>query len=225
MLGLSITELLANAIALLIGFTVHEASHAWVAYRLGDDTAKRMGRLTLNPLVHLDPIGAIMALLMRFGWAKPTPVNPWRLRYGPRVGGALVAVAGPISNLLLAILAAGLWRLAYAYVSLADMSPLAYTLVFQVLGTIVVLNLLLFLFNLIPLAPLDGNSILNGIVGARAARTLAPLQTYGPQILMGLFLLSFLAPRFNILGTVLYPAMAGLLRLLAGPNLARLFVF
>ncbi len=224
MLGLSITELLANAIALLIGFTVHEASHAWVAYRLGDDTAKRMGRLTLNPLVHLDPIGAIMALLMRFGWAKPTPVNPWRLRYGPRVGGALVALAGPVSNLLLAILAAAFWRLAYAYTGALGLPALAYTLLLQVLGTVVVLNLLLFLFNLIPLAPLDGSSILNGIVGARAAAALRPLQTWGPQILMGLVLISFLAPRFNIIGTVLYPAMAGLLRLLAGPTLARMFV-
>lgn len=225
MLGLSITALLANAIALLIGFTIHEASHAWMAYRLGDDTAKRMGRLSLNPLVHLDPLGTIMALLMRFGWAKPTPVNPWRLRYGPRVGGALVALAGPLSNLLLAAVAAVAWRLAYARVSLADISPLGYTFLFQVLGTIVVLNILLFLFNLIPLAPLDGNSILNGIVGARAARALAPLQTYGPQILMGLFLLSFLAPRFNILGTVLYPAMTGLLRVLVGPTLMNAFVF
>jgi Zn-dependent protease len=221
--GLTIEGLVANAIALLVGFTVHEASHALVAYLLGDDTAKRQGRLSLNPLVHLDPLGAIMALLLRFGWAKPTPVSPWRLRYGPRVGGALVALAGPVSNLLLAILAGVLWRLAVANIATLALPQWALLLLFQVLGTLVVLNLLLFIFNLIPLAPLDGNSILNGIVGARLAHTLAPLQMYGPQILMGLMLISFILPQFNILGRLLYPAGREMARLVGGQTLAYMF--
>lgn len=208
MFNLTISTLVARAIALLLGFSVHESAHAWVAYRLGDDTAKRQGRLTLNPLAHLDPLGAIMALIAMIGWAKPVPINPWRLRYGPRVGGALVAVAGPLSNLLMAALAAIPWRLGYL-----DGAP---KLVLTAVWTFVALNVALFLFNLIPLAPLDGISVLNGIVGRETAAKLTPLRTYGPQILLGLILIGFVIPQLNILGWTLYPAMDAIVRLLLG---------
>ena len=90
--------LLALAVILLVSFPVHEFAHAWVAYRLGDDTAARQGRLSLNPLRHLDPFGALVLIATQaFGWARPVPVAPWRLRYGPRVGHALVSAAGPAS--------------------------------------------------------------------------------------------------------------------------------
>lgn len=204
----TLSGFLARAIAMILGFTLHEAAHAFAAYRLGDDTAQRSGRLTLDPRVHLDPFGAILALLFGFGWARPTPVNPWRLRYGPRVGNALVAVAGPLTNLLIAALAAIPWQL-----GLLAGAPL---FVQRVMLTIVALNVILFLFNLIPLAPLDGISVLNGLVGVRGARALAPLQTYGPQILMGLMLIGFISPRLNLLGAVLYPAMNTLTGLLIG---------
>jgi Zn-dependent protease len=200
--------LVAILVAMLIGLTLHEASHAWVAYRLGDDTAKRAGRLTLNPLRHLDPLGALMVLLVGFGWAKPVPVSPWQLRHGPRVGMALVAAAGPLSNLLLATAAAVLWRLGI----LRDMPQWAGLLV----GVMVSLNVALLLFNLIPLAPLDGSSVLNGVVGGRAAAALAPVQKYGPMILMGLIFIGYFVPQLDFIGRVLGPLMQGLTQLLLG---------
>ncbi len=200
--------LAALLIAMLVGLTVHEASHAWVAHRLGDDTAKQAGRLTLNPLRHLDPLGALMVLLVGFGWAKPVPVSPWRLRYGPRVGLALVAVAGPLSNLLLAMLVALLWRLGL----FADAPRWALTMAW----VFVALNVALLLFNLIPLAPLDGNSVLNGVVGARAAAALAPLRTYGPMILIGLIAIGYAVPQLDIIGRILGPLRQSLVQVLLG---------
>jgi Zn-dependent protease len=184
---------------MLVGLTVHEASHAWVASRLGDDTAKRAGRLTLNPLRHLDPIGSLMVLIVGFGYAKPVPVSPWQLRHGPRVGMALVAAAGPTSNLVIAVAAAALWRL-----HVLSGTPEFVRLLIEVMVT---LNVALLLFNLIPLAPLDGNSVLNGVVGGRVAAALAPLTRYGPMILIGLILIGYVVPRLDIIGRVLAPAI------------------
>ena len=110
-LNFDLPSLLAKAVILLVALPIHEFSHAFVAYRLGDDTAARRGRLTLNPLRHLDPLGSLMIFFVGFGWAKPVPVNPYNLRHGPRAGYALVAAAGPASNLLLAVLVAVLWRI------------------------------------------------------------------------------------------------------------------
>jgi Zn-dependent protease len=200
--------LVAVLIAMLVGLTVHEASHAWVAHRLGDDTAKQAGRLTLNPLRHLDPLGSIMIFLIGFGWAKPVPVSPWQLRHGPRVGMALVAAAGPFSNLLIAIAAATLWRLG-VFAGMPDFVPL-------LIGIMVSLNVALLLFNLIPLAPLDGNSVLNGVVGGRIAAALTPLRTFGPMILMGLIFIGYFAPQFDIFGRFLGPLRQGLTQLLLG---------
>jgi Zn-dependent protease len=200
--------LVALAIAMLVGLTIHEASHAWVANRLGDDTAKQAGRLTLNPLRHLDPIGAIMVFLVGFGWAKPVPVSPWRLRYGPRLGMALVAAAGPFSNLLIAATVALLWRLRI----LSGMPAWVPLLV----GVMVSLNVTLLLFNLIPVAPLDGNSVLNGVVGGRVAAALTPLRTYGPMILIGLIFIGYFVPQLDIIGRVLGPTSQSLTRLLLG---------
>jgi Zn-dependent protease len=200
--------LVAILIAMLVGLTVHEASHAWVAYRLGDDTAKSAGRLTLNPLRHLDPWGAIMVLLIGFGWAKPVPVSPWRLRHGPRIGMALVAAAGPFSNLLIATAVAVLWRLGILDGMPGWIGRLAEVMVW--------LNVSLLVFNLIPLAPLDGSSVLNGVVGGRAAAALAPLQRYGPMILMGLIFISYFAPQLDLFGRVLGPLRQGLTQLLLG---------
>jgi Zn-dependent protease len=200
--------LVAVLIAMLVGLTVHEASHAWVASRLGDDTAKQAGRLTLNPLRHLDPLGAIMIFLVGFGWAKPVPVSPWRLRHGPRIGMALVAAAGPTSNLVIAVAAATLWRL-----NVFAGTPEFVQLLIWIM---VSLNVALLLFNLIPLAPLDGNSVLNGVVGGQVAAALTPLRTYGPMILMGLIVIGYFVPQLDIIGRVLGPAMEGLTALLLG---------
>ncbi len=207
-LDLSLTGLLVRAVAGLLGLTLHEAAHAWTAYRLGDDTAARQGRLTLNPRAHLDPIGYILVIVAGFGWARPVPVNPWRMRYGARVGNAVVAAAGPLTNLVLACVAALPWRL-----GLLRHSP---SWVLEMFWGIVAINIALFIFNLIPLAPLDGSSVLNGFIGDRAAAALARFQMFGPQILMGLLLIGWVAPQFNILGAVLYPAMTNLTRLVIG---------
>jgi len=193
---------------MLVGLTLHEASHAWVASRLGDDTAKHAGRLTLNPLRHLDPIGSLMILFVGFGYAKPVPVSPWRLRFGPRIGMALVAAAGPTSNLVIAVTVALVWRL----VDSAAIPDWAWLLA-QVM---VALNVALLLFNLIPLAPLDGNSVLNGVVGGRIAALLAPLSTYGPMILIGLIFIGYFVPQLDFIGRVLGPAMDRLTTLLLG---------
>lgn len=208
MFDFDIPTLLAKVVILLVGFPIHELAHAWVAYRLGDTTAKQQGRLTLNPLAHLDPLGSLLLLVSVIGWAKPVPVNPYRLRFGPRVGHALVAAAGPISNLLMAALVAIPWRL--GLFDKASPAVVQFALIW------VGVNVILFLFNLIPLSPLDGNSVLSGIIGERAARVLRPLQVYGPIILMGLFLLSWIAPQFNILGRYLNEGAIRVSRLLLG---------
>ena len=111
MFNFDLPSLLAKAVILLVALPIHEFAHAFVAYRLGDDTAARLGRLTLNPLRHLDPLGSAMIFFVGFGWAKPVPVNPWNLRHGSRTGYALVAAAGPASNLFLATLVGVLWRI------------------------------------------------------------------------------------------------------------------
>ncbi|MGE5602222.1 MAG: site-2 protease family protein [Nitrososphaerales archaeon] len=208
-LGFDIPTLIALLVILLFGFPVHELSHAWVAYRLGDNTAKYQGRLTFNPLAHLDLLGSLMLLVTQaIGWAKPVPVNPYHLRYGPRVGHAIVSAAGPVSNLLMAAVVAALWRLGVFHNT-------SY-LVIRIVEIWVGVNVALFLFNLIPLAPRDGSAVLSGIIGARAAEILRPIQAYGPFILMGLLLLGWVSPQLNIVGRYLGQGVTALSRLLLG---------
>jgi Zn-dependent protease len=192
LLGFDLPTLAALLVILLVGFPIHELSHAFVAYRLGDNTAKNMGRVTLNPLAHLDPLGSILLLVAHFGWAKPVPVNPYHLRYGPRVGHAIVSAAGPASNLVMATLMALAWRSGLLYGASQGVLDFVYMFV--------MVNATLFLFNLIPLPPLDGFAVLNGLVGDRVAAMLQPLATYGPMILMAVFLVPLLAPQLNIGG-------------------------
>lgn len=210
MLNFDLPSLLAKVVILLIALPIHELSHALVAYRLGDDTAARRGRLTLNPLKHLDPIGSLLILIAGFGWAKPVPVNPWKLRFGSRGGYALVAAAGPASNLLMAGLIAVLWRIGLFKGMPLSSAPVQFILAFMSI------NIVLCIFNLIPLAPLDGSGVLGGLVGEQGARALAQLQTYGPIILIGLFMLSYVAPQFDILGRLLIGGSNAVMRLLLG---------
>jgi Zn-dependent protease len=205
---ISLPSIMAKVVILLVCLPVHEAAHAAAAYLLGDSTARQQGRLTLNPLAHLDPLGALLLLFSFIGWGKPVPVNPWRLRYGPRVGNALVAAAGPLSNLLLAVLAVIPFRLGLVH---ATSSLLSQFVVYFVL-----INVGLALFNLIPLTPLDGFSVLQGVVDARTAQRLQPLALYGPYILLILLMLGWISPNLNILGTLLSEGTYGIAGLLFG---------
>ncbi len=173
--------LLALAVIFLFALPLHELAHAGVAERLGDPTPRRYGRVTLNPLAHLDPIGALMLLLAGFGWARPVPVNPLYLRYGPRVGMALVGGAGPLMNLLLA----GLGILAFRALPAAGMAP---AMLVQFLGAWIFINIGLAVFNLLPLPPLDGYRVLQGVLPPDLAYAYARLEAYGPLPLL-LFLI------------------------------------
>ncbi len=149
--------LIARLTVLVVAFTVHEFAHAWSADTLGDNTPRMHGRLTLNPLAHLDPLGSLMLLFSGFGWAKPVPVNPYALQRRTPAGLMLVALAGPLSNLVLAIGAAIPFKMGWVNVfgPQGTLIPTAS----QLLSEFVWINLILMLFNLIPLAPLDGEKV------------------------------------------------------------------
>ena len=161
---------------LLFALVFHEFSHGWVANKLGDPTAKNQGRLTLNPMAHLDPIGSMMILFVGFGWAKPVPVDS-RYLANPRMDMMKIAFAGPASNLLLAFLGGILIRMTgYA-------GPLTSMLIL-----FTQINISLAVFNMIPIPPLDGSQIFTGIMIRRNPQLVMQLQMYGPQILLGLIL-------------------------------------
>ena len=178
--------LIAILLILFVSLPFHEFSHALAAYRLGDSTAKYMGRLTLNPLAHLDPFGALLILLVGFGWAKPTPYNPYNVR-GGKTGEVIIAVAGPISNLVLAIAAA--LPLRYIYATGMDVPEV----VVSALSTFVMLNVILAVFNLIPIPPLDGSKLLYAAMNPQTERQWRPvLEQYGFIILFAALLLPVL---------------------------------
>jgi Zn-dependent protease len=219
-LGFSIQPetIVAVAIFLLVGFPVHEFSHALVAYRLGDGTAKLFGRLTLNPIVHLDPVGSLVlvgsALLSGFfiGWAKPTPVNPSMLR-GGRHAEAWVAAAGPVSNLIMAGLAGLAGR---AIVALDLVNSEASLFVFNVVYIFVLINLALFLFNLIPIPPLDGSKVMFSLMNPRTVWQIRPkLEQYGFLILIVVMFVP-VVNGVSIGGQVLGPVLFEIRRVLVG---------
>jgi len=186
--------LISRAIVLLVAFTIHELSHAVVADRMGDPTPRRMGRITLNPIAHLDPIGTILLLVSGFGWAKPVMINPMNLRGNPRTGMAIVAAAGPISNLIMAVffsLPFKLGLVAFSAFGASSVIPSLSEILFQ----FVWINLILAFFNLIPIPPLDGYKILTGILPPDVAYRLRPLEQYGFLILMGVI---FILPMLGI---------------------------
>lgn len=178
--GFDLLGTLQFIVAILVAITVHEASHAYSAYRLGDRTAKAMGRVTLNPIAHLDPLGTVMLLWSAiagfgFGWGKPVPVNPYNMRrIGPKTGMALTSAAGPLANLVTAGILSLPLRL--------DLIP-SYGLAEFVL-IIAMVNVFLALFNLIPIPPLDGFSVLLGFLPNREAASLSQLAQYGPILLL-----------------------------------------
>jgi Zn-dependent protease len=186
-------------IALIISITVHEFSHVFTARLLGDRTGEYAGRLTLNPLVHLDLFGTIAILLVGFGWGKPAPFNPYNLRY-QRFGPALVALGGPLSNFLLIIVFGIILKILYPI-----LGPENYLTIF--LAIMVTFNGVLMIFNLIPIPPLDGSHILKGIFGSRFSNIAGYLDLYGPRILMGLIFLSILLG-IPIFGYIIRPVIS-----------------
>ncbi len=170
--------------AIIIGLTFHEYAHGWAAYKLGDPTARSAGRLTLNPIAHLDPIGFIALLLFHFGWAKPVPINPMYFKGDRKKGIILVSLAGPLSNLLLAIIFGLLLHLLQNQPFLYDNQAAILLL----LEYFVLINVILAVFNLIPIPPLDGSKILFGLVPGYP-NWMLQLERYGFLILIVLMIL------------------------------------
>ena len=188
---LSLERLIAAAVALLVGLTFHEFSHALVADNLGDRRPRAMGRLTLNPIAHVDPIGALMLVVAGFGWAKPVMVNPAALRGGRR-SMALVAFAGPIANVVVATVFAVVFRA-------MDLAGISNGFALNLVAMIVQLNILLAIFNLIPIPPLDGYNVALAYLPSRQALI---VQQYAPYGVIALLLLIFIpgSPLRAILG-------------------------
>jgi Zn-dependent protease len=198
----------------LLAITCHEVSHGYVAYRLGDDTARSLGRLTLNPLKHLDIIGTLMVFLVGIGWAKPVPVDFRNLR-NPKRDMIWVAAAGPVTNFILATLSALALR-SIAFLEQGFTSVMAIRGFLEpitlMLGFSVYINLLLCLFNLIPVPPLDGGRVLVGILPNRQAAAYSRIEPYGMILIIVLVFFT------NIFSYVLAPLLDVGIRLLSGPQ-------
>lgn len=196
----TINQLIIMAPPLLLALTLHEYAHGYVAYRLGDPTARDAGRLTLNPLSHLDPIGTIAFFFIKFGWAKPVPVNPYYFK-NPRKDMLWVALAGPVTNLLLAVVSALLLKALIATASVIPYSTLLEAILvplYNMLVASVWINLVLCIFNFLPIPPLDGGRILTGLLPENMARTYASFERYG-------FIVILLLAFSGVLGTVIFP--------------------
>lgn len=212
MLGLSVPTILSRIVILIISLSFHEFSHAAVATAFGDDTPRINGRLTLNPVAHLDLMGSLMLLIAGFGWARPVPINPYALQRRSPAAVMWVSLAGPFSNLLLALLGAIPIRLGLTPFQAAQpgsMFPTPYGFLIEFIS----INLLLMLFNLIPLAPLDGEKIADYFMPPPVQRFLETIRPYGPAILLAVV---FLGPLLglNIIGWIIHPVLITFLNLL-----------
>jgi Zn-dependent protease len=215
MLNLDPATILSRILILIIAFTVHEFSHAFVANAYGDDTPRQNGRLSLNPAVHLDLMGSLMLLIAGFGWARPVPINPYVLRRRSPSALMWVSLAGPLSNLLLAIIGAIPLRMGLVpYSFVQGLFPSLY----QFLLEFIIINLSLMLFNLIPVAPLDGEKIADYFFPASWQPTLDRIRPYGPMILLAIV---FVLPMVGVdlLGMIMGPVLRNILRVLVGVQL------
>ena len=201
-------QLLLPAVpVMLLALSIHEWAHAYVAWRLGDPTARMLGRLTLNPLAHLDPFGTIALVLVGFGWARPVPVNMANLRH-PRRDMMWIAAAGPISNLIQAILFGFMFRL--MAIGAAGGGFFVTMCTFGVF-----INCALAVFNLLPVAPLDGSKIIYGLVPSLTAESIIKMERFGPPILMGLIFIGFLTG-YSLLWAIMGPPVRLLVTIVSG---------
>ncbi len=213
MLNQSPANIVSAIVTLLIAFTFHEFAHAWTATRFGDDTPRLFGRLTLNPLSHLDIMGSLMLVMTGFGWAKPVPINPQKIRQHSSSGLMLVAISGPLANFFLAFLAAIPLRFGWLQPTNArfDFLPTPYNFTLYFLF----INLSLMIFNLLPLPPLDGEEILLFLLPPEWERKWETFRPYGPYLLI-FFLLIGPMIGFSLVDTVLSPLIVGLAKILLG---------
>ncbi len=191
---------------IIIALSFHEFSHGWMANRYGDPTAKNAGRLTLNPMAHLDIFGSLALYLMGFGWAKPVPVDP-RYLANPKRDMMWIALAGPVANLIVALISGILLSILLRMGLIGGQSALTMVLIMSLQ-----INLVLAIFNFIPIPPLDGSRILGGLIPYKYQNELAKFEYYGPRILMGLIILSMFT-RFNIFSVIISPIMTIFLKL------------
>ncbi len=183
---IGIVELLITALCVFFSLSIHEFAHGYAAYKMGDETAKYMGRLNINPMSHLDPIGALCLFLFGFGWAKPVPVNPRNFKTGKFKSGMVwTSVAGPLSNLLVAFIALLILNIIYK-IPIGENLVInrAFSVIVILLYTLISMNIGLAVFNLIPIPPLDGSKILNAILPARIYFRIMQYEQYGFIVLI-----------------------------------------
>ena len=215
MFNITPSVIISRIVILLIALPVHELAHAWTAHYFGDTTPERNGRLSLNPLAHLDPLGAIMLLIAGFGWAKPVPINPYALEKRSPYANLLVSLAGVIANFILAILAAIPFRL--GLIRLFTIPGTFLPSPTELLLQFIIINLALMLFNLIPLAPLDGEKVLSYLLPSRSgfSRFMDTIRPYGPLILLGL-LVAGRTIGVDVIGWIMGPPLNAMFGLLVG---------
>jgi Zn-dependent protease len=205
--------LLLIAPPILLALTFHEYAHAYAANKYGDDTAKQSGRLSLNPLRHLDPLGTIMIFLVHFGWAKPVPVNPFRLK-NPKKDMLWISAAGPLANIFMALISGILLRVIFAVAGTPAPHSTMALFVFMVVMSLQI-NLALAIFNILPIAPLDGSKILSGLLPAGCEKAIFFLERYRPFILIGLIIFGR-ATGVSILGGMIWPFVEFFSKIFAG---------
>lgn len=213
--GLKLVYFLITIISLLPALTLHEWAHGYAAYKLGDDTAKADGRLSLNPLDHLDPMGSLMMLLVGFGWAKPVPINTRKFQK-PKRDIAITSIAGPLMNFLVAIVSGLIYVLADKICSANDITGITTDVIITIFRYSMLLNIGLGLFNLIPIPPLDGSNVLMCALPPRAAMQYSKIRYYTRYIVLGIILLSWMPFPLNMVSDLIFLPLEFLRAFFAG---------
>ena len=210
---MQIQTMLLIAPPILLALTLHEYAHAYVANLLGDDTAKQNGRLSLNPLRHLDLLGTIMIFLVHFGWAKPVPINPYRLK-NPKKDMLWISAAGPLANMILALVSGLLLRLFFDVAGTTARHSVPGVFSMMVFMSMQI-NLALAIFNMLPISPLDGSKIFSGLLPDKYAHIFFSFERYGPFILLALIVFGRITG-VSILGGLIWPFVKFFSKLFAG---------